>query len=295
MSEPEHDPYHYALIARAISEIAANAPEQLSLEALAMRMGLSPAHFQRVFSQWVGVSPKRYQQYLALDHAKRLLAERHSVLTSAHGSGLSGTGRLHDLFLRWEAMAPGVYARGGEGLAIAWGWFATPFGPALAMGTEHGLCGLAFAAETGRAAAWRDLSDRWPRAQFDEAPERLEPWVSAAFRPGGRPALHLIGAPFQIKVWEALLSVPQGHVTTYTDLATAIGSPRATRAVGTAVGRNPVSWLIPCHRALQKAGGLGGYHWGLGVKRAMLAWEAARHDAGMEAEAAPPVALLREA
>ena len=271
------EPYHYAVIGRAIDHIVAQSPRQASLEDVAASVGMSPAHFQRVFSQWVGVSPKRYQQYLALDHAKRLLAERHSVLDTAYGAGLSGSGRLHDLFLRWEAMSPGDYARGGEGLAIAWGWFDTPFGPALAMGTERGLCGLAFAAETGREEAMADLRARWPKASFVEAPERLAGWIEAAFG-GGEARLHLIGAPFQIKVWEALLTVPSGHVTTYSDIAAAIGRPKAVRAVGTAVGRNPVSFLIPCHRALQKAGGLGGYHWGLGVKRAMLAWEAARLD-----------------
>jgi AraC family transcriptional regulator of adaptative response/methylated-DNA-[protein]-cysteine methyltransferase len=270
--------YHYAVIGRAIENIAARAPGQTSLDEVAASVGLSPAHFQRVFSQWVGVSPKRYQQYLTLDHAKRLLAERHSVLDTAYASGLSGTGRLHDLFLRWEAMSPGEYARGGEGLEIAWGWFDTPFGPALAMGTDRGLCGLAFAAETGRNAAIADLRGRWQKATFAEAPERIRPWVEAAFGGAGEARLHLIGAPFQIKVWEALMQVPSGYVTTYSDIAAAIGRPRAVRAVGTAVGRNPVSWIIPCHRALRKAGGLGGYHWGLGVKRAMLAWEAARFE-----------------
>ncbi len=275
--EATTEPYHFAVIGRAIDHITAHAPRQASLEEVAASVGMSPAHFQRVFSQWVGVSPKRYQQYLALDHAKRLLAERHSVLDTAYAAGLSGSGRLHDLFLRWEAMSPGEYARGGEGLTIAWGWFDTPFGPALAMGTDRGLCGLAFAAETGRDAAVADMRARWPRAEFIEAPEQLADWVRAAFG-GGEARLHLIGAPFQLKVWEALLQVPTGHVTTYSDIAAAIGRPKAVRAVGTAVGRNPVSFLIPCHRALQKAGGLGGYHWGLGVKRAMLAWEAARLD-----------------
>lgn len=276
-TQTETQAYHYGVIARAIAQIAAAAPAQPSLEEVAAGVGLSPAHFQRVFSQWVGVSPKRCQQYLALDHAKRLLAERHSLLATAHETGLSGSGRLHDLFLRWEAMSPGDHAGGGAGLEIAWGWFPTPFGEALAMGTSRGLCGLAFAAETGRAAAMADLRARWPKAACIEAPDRIAPWVGAAFG-GGEARLHLIGAPFQIKVWEALLRVPSGHVTTYSDLAAAVGRPTAQRAVGTAVGRNPVSWLIPCHRALRKAGGLGGYHWGLGIKRAMLAWEAARLD-----------------
>lgn len=278
-SATDAQPYHYAVIGRAIAAIAARAPEQAPLEEVAASVGLSPAHFQRIFSQWVGVSPKRYQQYLALDHARRLLAERHTVLDAATLSGLSGASRLHDLFLRWEAMSPGDYARAGAGLTIAWGWFDTPFGEALALGTDRGLCGLGFAAETGPEATMADLCARWPRADFVEAPERVRPWVEAAFSGRGEARLHLMGAPFQIKVWEALMQVESGHVTTYSDIATAVGHPRAMRAVGTAVGRNPVSFLIPCHRALRKAGGLGGYHWGLGVKRAMLAWEAARIEA----------------
>jgi AraC family transcriptional regulator of adaptative response/methylated-DNA-[protein]-cysteine methyltransferase len=270
--------YHYNVIRRALDEIdAADSP--LSLEDLAGRMGMSPAHFQRVFSQWVGVSPKRYQQYLALDHARALLRDRQGTLATADAVGLSGAGRLHDLFLRWEAMAPGAYARGGAGLEIRWGWFDSPFGPALAMGTARGLCGLAFAAETGPEAAFADLAARWPDARYVADAEALRGWVDAAFGRRGEARLLLIGAPFQIKVWEALLAIPSGHVTTYSDIAAAIGHPAAMRAVGTAVGRNPVGWLIPCHRALRKSGGLGGYHWGLPVKRAMLAWEAARADA----------------
>jgi AraC family transcriptional regulator of adaptative response/methylated-DNA-[protein]-cysteine methyltransferase len=270
--------YHYGVIARALAEIeTADAP--LSLEALAARLGMSPAHFQRVFSRWVGVSPKRYQQYLALDAAKRLLAARHSTLEAALGAGLSGTGRLHDLFLRWEAMSPGDYARAGEGLTIRHGVVETPFGPAVAMATERGLCGLGFAAETGVEAAFADLAARWPAARFLVDPTAVAARVATVLGGRGQVALHLIGAPFQIKVWEALLAVPEGHVTTYSDIARAVGNPRAVRAVGTAVGRNPIAWLIPCHRALRKSGALGGYHWGLTVKRAMLAREAARADA----------------
>ena len=275
---PSDDSYHYNVMRRAIEAIDA-AETPLSLEELAGTMGMSAAHFQRIFSAWVGVSPKRYQQYLALDHAKSLLGERMTTLETAAEAGLSGSGRLHDLFLRWEAMSPGEFARGGAGLEIRYGWFPSPFGEVLAMGTARGLCGLAFSAETGREAAMADMTARWPQARFTEAPEAVAGWVEAAFGGGGEAALHLIGAPFQIKVWEALLNIPSGHVTTYSELAQAVGHPRATRAVGTAVGRNPVSWLIPCHRALRKSGGLGGYHWGLPVKRAMLAYEAARADA----------------
>lgn len=271
MTEPVS--YHFGVIERAIASIAASAPEQVALETLAAEAGMSPAHFQRVFSRWAGVSPKRFGQYLALDQAKRLLAERRSLLDAAWGAGLSGPGRLHDLFVTWEAMSPGQYARGGGGLAIAWAEVATPFGPALAMATERGLCGLGFTAATGREAGLADLMARWPAAAYREDAGVVAPLVDAAFE-GRRPPLHLIGGPFQLKVWEALLQVPTGAVTTYADLAAAIGRPGAARAVGTAVGRNPVSWLVPCHRVLRREGALGGYHWGLGVKRALLAWEA---------------------
>ncbi len=274
--------YHYGVIARAIARIDAAGGTAIPLDQLAADLNMSPAHFQRVFSRWVGVSPKRYQQYLTLEHARQLLAERMTVLEAADAAGLSGGGRLYDLFLRWEAMSPGDYARGGEGLTIRWGRFDSPFGPALVMGTNRGICGLAFTAETGDEAAFADLSGRWPRASYVEDAEALRPWAMQAFGAddaAGPAPLFLIGAPFQIKVWEALLTIPSGHVTTYSEIAAAIGAPRAVRAVGTAVGRNPVSWLIPCHRALRKSGGLGGYHWGLPVKRAMLAWEAARADA----------------
>ncbi|GAB4384238.1 methylated-DNA--[protein]-cysteine S-methyltransferase [Albidovulum sp.] len=279
------DRYHYGVIARALAEIEAAGGVTLPLEELARRLRMSPAHLQRVFSRWVGISPKRYQQYLALDLARRLLAERHTTLEAALAAGLSGAGRLHDLFIRWEAMSPGDYARAGAGLTIRYGWLPTPFGEALAMATPRGLCGLAFAAECGREAAFEDMRLRWPRATYLADADAVAPLLSAAFGGGGETRLHLIGAPFQVKVWEALLAVPGGHVTTYSDIARAIGNPRAVRAVGSAVGRNPVAWLIPCHRALRRDGALGGYHWGLPVKRAMLAWEAARSGWPAAAEA----------
>jgi len=279
--EPPEQGYHYGVMRRAI-ELIDQGGEGLPLEQLADQMDMSAAHFQRLFSQWVGVSPKRYQQYLTLGHAKSLLRERFTTLEASHATGLSGTGRLHDLFLRWEAMSPGEFARAGDGLTVFWGWFESPFGPSLVMGTNRGICGIGFAGETGADAAMADLRSRWPRARFVEDAMMLRPWVLAAFGTQGtlnKAPLYLIGAPFQIKVWEALLSIPSGHVTTYSEIAKAIGSPRAARAVGTAVGRNPISWLIPCHRALRKSGGLGGYHWGLPVKRALLAFESARIDA----------------
>lgn len=276
MTELTHEnAYHFQVMRRALDEIDAGG-STLSLDDLASRMGMSPSHFQRIFSQWVGVSPKKYQQYLTLDHARQVLQNRFTTLEAAGEVGLSGTGRLHDLFVSWEAMTPGEFAKGGEGLTIYWGWFDTPFGDALAMGTARGLCGLAFCAETGRDEAMRDLTARWPNALYEENPEAIRSWVQTAFGQSGETKLHMIGAPFQIKVWEALLRIPSGHVTTYSELAQSVGHPKAVRAVGTAVGRNPVSFLIPCHRALRKSGALGGYHWGLPVKRAILAWESAR-------------------
>lgn len=283
----QHDPlsdenaYHYHVMRRAI-DVIDQAQEPLSLEALAAQMQMSPSHFQRLFSAWAGVSPKRFQQYLTLGHAKALLSERFTTLDTAIGAGLSGTGRLHDLFLRWEAMSPGDFAQGGAGLTIYWGWFDSPFGAALVMGTDRGICGLGFASEMGAEATMADLVSRWPKADFVEDPMRLRPWALTAFGAESaalEPApMYLIGAPFQIKVWEALLRIPSGYVTTYSEIAQSIGKPRAVRAVGTAVGRNPISWLIPCHRALRKSGGLGGYHWGLPVKRALLAFESAQED-----------------
>ncbi|MBT8455876.1 MAG: methylated-DNA--[protein]-cysteine S-methyltransferase [Rhodobacteraceae bacterium] len=271
--------YYYQLMRRAIDRIDAPDGRDLSLEDIARDMNLSPAHFQRVFSRWAGVSPKRFQQWLKLDHAKRMLADRHTMLETADAVGLSGGGRLHDLFLRWEAMSPGEFARGGEGLKIYWGWIESPFGPSLVMGTERGICGIGFAAEAGEEATLEDMVSRWPKAEFVEDPMMLRPWALNAYGAGHgqneKTPLFVIGAPFQIKVWEALMQIPTGHVTTYSDIARVIGNPKAVRAVGTAVGRNPISWLIPCHRALRKSGALGGYHWGLPVKRAMLAWETA--------------------
>lgn len=270
--------YHYNVMRRAL-DLLDGTEGALSLSELSARMDMSPAHFQRLFSSWVGVSPKKYQQYLTLGHAKTLLRDRCTTLQTSNMVGLSGGGRLHDLFLRWEAMSPGEFAQKGAGLTIFWGWFETPFGPALVMGTKRGICGIGFAAETGKADTMRDLVARWPKADFVEDPIQLTPWVETAFSADGMghaTPLFVIGAPFQIKVWEALMAIPSGHVVTYSQIADHIGHPKAVRAVGTAVGRNPISFLIPCHRALRKSGGLGGYHWGMPVKRVLLAWEAAR-------------------
>lgn len=274
--------YHYQVMRRAIDILDA-AEDPVQLDEIAAQMGMSAAHFQRLFSRWVGVSPKRYQQYLMLGHAKNMLRDHATTLEAAHEVGLSGTGRLHDLFLRWESMSPGEFAKRGAGLIIYWGWFESPFGRTLVMGTDKGICGLGLVAELGEDWTMQDLRARWPNAAFSENPDTLRPWVLTAFGAQGggleKAPLYLIGAPFQIKVWEALLCIPSGQVTTYSDIAATVGNPKAVRAVGTAVGRNPVSWLIPCHRALRKSGELGGYHWGLPVKRTMLAYEAARAEA----------------
>ena len=276
---PATEGYHYRVTARAIALIDAPGGAQLSLAELAGAMGMSAAHFQRVFSQWVGVSPKRYQQYLTLGHARSLLAARFSTLETAQALGLSGQARLHDLFLRWEAMTPGAYARQGEGLVLRYGWFDTVFGTALGIASPRGLCGLAFAEDGPRETTLADMARRWPKAQMIADASAAAPHISAAFAQSGDVALHLIGTPFQIKVWEALLHVPSGHVTSYGAIGARVCSPKAARAVGAAVGRNPVGFVIPCHRCLRGGGGLGGYHWGLERKRAMLAWEAARLDA----------------
>lgn len=270
--------YHYQVIRRAIAVIDSHGEPHLELADLSEQLNMSPAHFQRVFTRWVGISPKRYQQYLALGHAKQLLRDHFTTLETANAIGLSGSGRLHDLFVRWEAMTPGEFAKDGDALDIRYGWFDSPFGEALVMATSRGICGLAFVSESSRDDAFADMAQRWPAARLHEDKQAIAPWARAALGREGETRLHMIGAPFQLKVWEALMQIPEGQVSTYSEIAKAVGNPKAVRAVGTAVGRNPVSWLIPCHRALRKSGELGGYHWGLPVKRALLAWEAARHD-----------------
>ena len=287
---PPEDSYHYRVIARAIAEIdaaqaearVAGRPARVPLSALAARLGYSEAHFQRLFSAWAGVSPKRYTQYLSLSLARELLAAGKALDTVAEAAGLSTPSRLHDLVLRWEAMTPGDFAKGAAGLTLNWGLFPSPFGEMLAFATARGLCGLAFCDEEGFEKCFADMTRRWPAARFVHDPETLRPTVTAALTGRGEARLAPIGAPFQIKVWEALLAIPSGQVTTYSAIASHIGTPRAARAVGTAVGRNPIALLIPCHRVLRQSGELGGYHWGLTTKRAILAHEAVRHEAGLQ-------------
>jgi AraC family transcriptional regulator of adaptative response/methylated-DNA-[protein]-cysteine methyltransferase len=275
MQMQSEDTYNYGVIRRAIETIDA-ADHVLGLEELSRLMDMSPAHFQRKFSTWTGISPQKYQHYLTVGYAKTLLRDKCTTLMTAGSVGLSGSGRLHDLFIRWEAMSPGDYAIKGAGLTIYEGWFSSPFGEVIAMGTNRGLCGLGFASEMGRDQARDDLVNRWPLALFEEKPNRLASWVEATFAGKGNVDLHVMGAPLQIKVWEALMRIPSGYVTTYSNIAQSIQNPKAVRAVGTAVGRNPVSFIIPCHRVLRKSGELGGYHWGTPVKRAILAFEGAR-------------------
>jgi len=277
MQMQSEDTYNYGVIRRAIETIDA-ADHVLSLEDLSRLMDLSPAHFQRKFSTWAGISPQKYQHYLTLGYAKTLLRDKCTTLMTAGSVGLSGSGRLHDLFIRWEAMSPGDYAIKGAGLTIYEGWFSSPFGEVIAMGTNRGLCGLGFASEMGRDQARDDLVNRWPLALFEEKPNRLASWVEATFAGKGNVDLHVMGAPLQIKVWEALMRIPSGYVTTYSNIAQSIQNPKAVRAVGTAVGQNPISFIIPCHRVLRKSGALGGYHWGTPVKRAILAFEGARSE-----------------
>lgn len=262
---------------RAIRYLTENYLSQPSLDDAAATVGLSPFHFQRLFTRYVGVSPKSFVGHLTLDHAKQELACGASVLGAALDSGLSGSSRLHDLCLKIEAMTPGDYARGGRDLMIDYGFHDGPFGTALVMATEKGVCGLAFGDDGEDAAMVEDMRARWPNATYRENRARTERIAKQIFEHGGDEIpLHLLGTPWQIKVWEALLAIPSGKMTTYRTVAEKLGNGKASRAVGTAVGRNPISWLIPCHRVLGSDGALHGYHWGLTRKRSMLALEAAR-------------------
>jgi AraC family transcriptional regulator of adaptative response/methylated-DNA-[protein]-cysteine methyltransferase len=264
-------------IARAIQFLSAHYQDQPTLEDAASAAGLSPHHFQRVFTRYVGVSPKSFVGHLTLEHAKGDLAAGASVLDASLDAGLSGPSRLHDLALKIEAMTPGDYARGGEGVTITYGFCPSPFGVALIMATEAGLCGLAFGDEGEERLMLKDMKGRWPDATYVEDKERTSEFARMIFGEGeSELKLHLMGSPFQVKVWQALMAIPDGKTSTYHAVAKLIGNDKASRAVGAAVGRNPISWLIPCHRVLASDGTLNGYHWGLDRKRAMLAVEAAR-------------------
>jgi AraC family transcriptional regulator of adaptative response/methylated-DNA-[protein]-cysteine methyltransferase len=265
---------------RAIRYLSERYTEQPRLEDAAESVGLSPFHFQRLFSRYVGVSPKSFVGHLTLEHAKRELAKGASVLDAALETGLSGPSRLHDLSLKIEAMTPGDYAKGGAGLIIDYGFADCPFGRVLVMTTPKGVCGLAFGDDGEDDSMMADMQARWPRAKFVQNNARAKTVARSIFESGGNRevGLHLLGTPWQIKVWQALLAIPSGKVVTYGSIAARMGDKKASRAVGTAVGRNPISWLIPCHRVLGSDGALHGYHWGLARKRSMLAVEAAREE-----------------
>lgn len=268
-------------MARAIGFLSARYLDQPSLEAAAATVNLSPFHFQRLFTRYVGVSPKNFIGHLTLDHAKADLAQGKTVLETSLDAGLSGPSRLHDLCLKIEAMTPGDYAKGGAGVVIDYGFHPCPFGVALIMATAKGVCGLAFGDDGDEEEILSDMRSRWPKARYRSAPDRTAQIAAQIFgdkEKDSKLALHLLGTPWQVKVWQALLAIPQGKVSTYRAVAKQVGNSDAARAVGTAIGRNPISWLIPCHRVLASDGSLHGYHWGLERKRAMLAIEAAHSD-----------------
>ncbi len=281
-------------MAHAIRFLTEHYLEQPRLEDAAAVVGLSPYHFQRVFSRYVGVSPKTFVGHLTLAHAKRELAQGTSVLGAALDSGLSGPSRLHDLCLKIEAMTPGEYAKQGQGVTIDYGFALCPFGVALAMATGKGICGLAFGDDGDEDALLDDMRARWPKAAYHRADSRAETLIRKIFDPGRQEilSLYLMGTPFQVKVWEALLAIPSGHFSTYGAIARALDHPKASRGVGAAVGRNPISWIIPCHRVLGANGALTGYHWGVERKRAMLAVEAAKKDQDTFSESAMTSAML---
>lgn len=281
----QDDDYGFALVGRLLSWLAENYREQPSLERIAAEAGMSPYHLQRLFSRYVGVSPKKYVQYLTLDHAKQALAASRSVLDVAFETGLSGPGRLHDLFVTHEGLTPGDWKRRGEGLQLRYGWHDSPFGECLIVTTARGVCGLAFNGTGSREETMADLRSSLDEAELVEDAAATRPHAEAAFG-GGDVHLVLRGTPFQLKVWEALMRIPEGAVLTYSDLAARIGAPGSARAVAGAVARNPVSWLIPCHRVIRNSGTISGYRWHPDKKRLILAWEAAQTDTAPDAETA---------
>ena len=274
----------YDLVARAIRMISTEHAEQPSLSDLAAALDTTPARLTRLFRDWAGLTPKQFLQAVTLDHARRLLSDGLPLLDASLELGLSGPSRLHDLFVEHEAMSPGEWKRGGDGLEMRWGRHPSPFGTAVVIATERGLAGLAFDDdETGRDGL-RDLARRWPGARLVRDQAATAPLAARAFARAPDPSeplrVVLIGTDFQLRVWEALLAVPRGGATTYGAIARTIGRPKAARAVGAAVGANPISFVVPCHRAMAANGALTGYHWGLTRKRAMLGWEAGgREDA----------------
>lgn len=273
---PQAEPDAAALYARmeqAIHYLESHRHEQPDLEAVARRFDLSAGHFQRVFKRMAGISPKRFLQHTTLEEAKRLLRKQASILDVAYDVGLSGAGRLHDLFVQGAAVTPGTFKNGGEGLTVRYGVHPSPFGYAFLALTPHGICELELRTDAAEAyARVEPMRRRWPQAQLVEDAQATAAVVREVF--GGKThPLHLRGTNFQLKVWQALLRIPEGALTDYSTVAMAVGAPRASRAVGSAVGDNPIHWLIPCHRVLRRDGGIGGYATGMARKQAMLAYE----------------------
>ena len=271
----------YDVVRRAIAYMSEHWRAQPEIEAIAAAAGVSAADLHQRFRRWAGITPKAFLQALTLDHARRLLRDSASVLDASLEVGLSGPGRLHDLFVTHEAMSPGEWKSGGAGLTLRYGFHPSPFGIALVMLTERGLAGLAFADPGEEAEALADMRRRWPQASAVEDAAATAPVVRRIFDRAlwraDRPLrVVLIGTDFEVRVWETLLAIPMGRATTYSTIAATLDAPKAARAVGAAVGKNPISFVVPCHRVLGKSGALTGYHWGLTRKRAMLGWEAAQ-------------------
>lgn len=278
----EADPLaDYEAIRRAVAFITENRTAQPSADDIAGAVGLSTVQLGRLFSRFAGITPKQFLAAVTLDAAKKLLDDHASVLDAALEVGLSGPGRLHDLFVTHEAMTPGAWKTRGSGLVMRHGFHPSPFGVAVLVATDHGLAGLAFADPGGEAAALADLTERWPAATHlrDEAataPHAARIFDMEEWRPDRPLRVVLIGTDFEIRVWRTLLAIPFGRATTYSDIAARLGRPSASRAVGAAVGRNPISFVVPCHRVVSRSGDLTGYHWGIARKRLILGWEAAK-------------------
>lgn len=274
----DRDNSDYVLVRDTIRFISEHWRDQPELESIAAAVGTDANHLHRLFTRWAGLTPKAFVQALTLDEARRMLDQSSSILDTAYEVGLSGPGRLHDLFVTHEAMSPGAYKARGAGVTIAYGFHASPFGTALVMATDRGLAGIAFADPGEEDKAFRDMSARWPAADYVKDEQVTAPYARQVFDPTvwrqDRPIrLVFIGSDFEVRVWETLLRIPLGKATTYSDIARHIGNPNAARAVGTAVGRNPLSFVVPCHRVLGRQGDLCGYHWGLTRKKAILGWE----------------------
>ncbi|HUN23946.1 MAG TPA: bifunctional helix-turn-helix domain-containing protein/methylated-DNA--[protein]-cysteine S-methyltransferase [Anaerolineales bacterium] len=270
----------YTRIEQAIHYLRDHQLHQPSLDELSQHLQLSPTHLQKLFRRWAGISPKRFLQFLTIEHAKHLLASE-PVLSTSFSSGLSGGGRLHDLFVNVEAVTPGEYRRRGAGLTIQYGFHPSPFGECLLAVTERGICWLAFVCDHSPEAVLTELRHRFPLAHVQEQPTCTQPYLAQIFPTDSdtrqpKLTLFLNGTNFQLQVWQALLRIPSGYLTSYGALATAIGHPTASRAVGAAVGANPISFLIPCHRVLRSDGNAHQYAWGVTRKQAMLGWEAAQ-------------------